>query len=66
MPVMPTRQLKSFTCGDVVPGCSSSFTGSDDAEILAQVAAHAAHDHGLTEVPDEVVAAVRANIVLVG
>ena len=59
---MPATALKSFTCGDVVPGCSRSFRGSDDADILAQVAAHAEAEHGLTEVPADVVDAVRANI----
>ncbi len=62
MTAIPTRSLKSFACGDVVPGCSRSFAGSDDADILAQVAAHAAADHGLVEVPTSVVEAVLANI----
>jgi predicted small metal-binding protein len=50
--------MKSFRCGDVVPGCTRSFTGSD-ADILSQVAAHARADHGLTEIPDELVVQVR-------
>lgn len=62
MAVMPARALKSFACGDVVPGCTRTFTGSDDAHILGQVAAHAAADHGLAEVPPSVVDAVRARI----
>ena len=32
--------MKQFRCGDVVPGCTSAFVGTDD-EILGQVAAHA-------------------------
>ncbi|WP_380166750.1 DUF1059 domain-containing protein [Jannaschia sp. R86511] len=66
MTAIPTRSLKGFACGDVVPGCSRSFTGSDDADILAQVAAHAAADHGLVEVPQGVVDAVLSNIRPVG
>lgn len=62
MAVMPTRALKSFACGDVVPGCIRTFTGSDDVDILGQVAVHAAADHGLAEVPPSVVDAVRARI----
>lgn len=54
--------MKKFRCGDVVPGCTASFTGSDD-EILSAVARHAHADHGLTSVSDELVAAVRSNIV---
>ncbi|MBE7163170.1 MAG: DUF1059 domain-containing protein, partial [Williamsia herbipolensis] len=34
-------------------------------EVLAEVAAHARADHGMTEIPDDVVAAVRARIVTV-
>ncbi|HTZ45533.1 MAG TPA: DUF1059 domain-containing protein [Jatrophihabitans sp.] len=51
--------MKSFRCGDVVPGCTRAFTGEED-EILGQVAEHARADHGLTEVPAELVAQVRA------
>ncbi len=58
--------MKTFACGDVVPGCDARFVCADDDRILAEVAAHAAEAHGLTEVPDSVVAAVRSRIVTVG
>ncbi len=51
--------MKAFRCGDVVPGCARTFTGSEE-EILGQVAQHAQHDHGLAEVPDALVVQVRA------
>lgn len=54
--------MKEFSCGDVVPGCSHSFRGESDDEILAQVAAHARDDHGLTDVGPELVFAVRSTI----
>jgi predicted small metal-binding protein len=54
--------MKSFRCGDVVPGCTRAFTGTDD-DILAQVAQHATLDHGLVEIPAELVAQVRAAMV---
>lgn len=57
--------MKQFSCGAVVPGCTASFTGETEDEILGQVGAHAAEDHGMTSVPDEVVAQVRENIVTV-
>jgi predicted small metal-binding protein len=59
-----SRPMKSFRCGDVVAGCTRSFTGSE-AEILTQVGLHAQADHGLTEIPDELVAQVRSAMVLV-
>jgi predicted small metal-binding protein len=57
--------MKSFACGDVVPGCDARFVCSDDDEILARVASHAARTHGLTEVPDSLVQSVRSHIVSV-
>jgi predicted small metal-binding protein len=57
--------MKAFACGDVVPGCTTTFTGPDDDAVLAQVAAHATADHGLGTVPTELVEQVRAAIVLV-
>ena len=54
--------MKEFACGDVIPGCSARFSGKSDDEILVAVAAHAAHDHGIAEVPAEVVAQVRSLI----
>lgn len=54
--------MKEFSCGAVVPACQAVFHAPDDDGILAQVAEHARADHGLTEVPPELVEQVRANI----
>jgi predicted small metal-binding protein len=54
--------MKAFRCGDVVPGCARAFTGTED-EILAGVAQHAQQDHGLAEIPDELVVQVRSAMV---
>jgi predicted small metal-binding protein len=55
--------MKQFSCGAVVPGCTARFSGESDEDILTQVAQHAKADHGMDDVPDEVVAQVRQNIV---
>ena len=55
--------MKSFACGDVVPGCESRWVCSTEDEILFRVGEHARADHGLTEIPPELVASVRASIV---
>ena len=55
--------MKAFACGDVVPGCTTTFTGPDDDTVLALVGAHAVADHGLATVPPELVEQVRAAIV---
>jgi len=54
--------MKKFACGQVVPGCDGVVTGATDDEVLAAAAEHAASAHGMSEVPDEVVTAIRAGI----
>ena len=54
--------MKKFACGTVVPGCEGVVTGTTDDEVLAAAAEHAASAHGMSEVPDEVVAAIRSGI----
>jgi predicted small metal-binding protein len=52
--------MKEFSCGDVVPGCTMSFRAP--TELLEAVAAHARADHGLTTIPDTLIAQVRSKI----
>ncbi len=54
--------MKQFACGSVVNGCQAVFHAPDDQGILTQVADHARQAHGLTEIPDELVAAVQQHI----
>jgi predicted small metal-binding protein len=54
--------MKQFACGAVVPGCSAVFQAEDEQGIMTQVAQHAREDHGLDEVPADVVQQVRAGI----
>lgn len=54
--------MKSFACGDVVPGCDARFVCRSDDEILVQVAQHAAEVHDMPEVSSSVVDEVRARI----
>lgn len=64
-PALPTRRehpMKHFRCGDVVPGCSATFTGTE-GQIFSQVGVHAREVHGMASVPDHVVADVRAAMV---
>ena len=61
---MPQERPKSnnIACGDVVPGCAFTATADTEEELVAQVAAHAAHDHGVTEITPELAAKVKAAI----
>ena len=54
--------MKTFACGAVVAGCTAAFTADTEEGILEQVARHAREEHGLSEVPEELVRGVRANI----
>lgn len=55
--------MKSFACGDVVPGCTASWVSSTDDEILVLVAAHASAVHGITTVTPELVDSITTRIV---
>ena len=47
--------MKTFTCGSVVPGCTAAFAGETEEDILEQIARHAREEHGMTEIPEELV-----------
>lgn len=55
--------MKQFACGAVVPGCTAKFEAEDEQGIMQQVQQHAKDDHGMDEVPPEVVDQVKAGIV---
>jgi predicted small metal-binding protein len=57
--------MKTFACGDVIPGCGAHFSAADEDGILSQAAAHGAADHGVTEMTPELMQAVRDRIVSV-
>jgi predicted small metal-binding protein len=56
--------MKNFRCGDVVPGCTRAFTGTEE-DILTQVALHARADHGLVDISAELVTQVQSAMTLV-
>jgi predicted small metal-binding protein len=58
--------MKEFRCGKLVPGCKAAFHGESEAEVLERIAAHARDEHGMDEVPLEVVDQIRAAISDVG
>ena len=52
--------MKEFRCGTLVPGCDAAFKSETEDEILQHIAAHARDEHGMDEVPPEVVDRIRA------
>jgi predicted small metal-binding protein len=57
-----SKATLQLACNDVVPGCGFTASAETEAELLDKVAAHAAHDHGVTEVTPELAAKVKAAI----
>lgn len=53
---------KTLKCGDVVPGCSTEIRGDSEQEVLAKAAEHAKTDHGLENIPSDVLSKVKAAI----
>jgi predicted small metal-binding protein len=53
---------KVLKCGDVVPGCDFEMTGNSEDEVLQKAAEHAKTDHGMDNIPPEVLAKVRSSI----
>jgi predicted small metal-binding protein len=54
--------LKRIACADIVPDCTFTATASSEEDLVKQVAAHAAQEHGVTEITPELAAKVKAAI----
>ena len=52
----------NLKCGDVVPGCPAEISADSEDEVMRQAAEHARNDHGLTELDDATIEAVRGAI----
>lgn len=55
-------EMKHLKCGDLFPGCPAELHMEHEEDILAAAAAHAAEAHGLTELDEATVGAVRGAI----
>ncbi len=51
-----------LACGDVMPGCPTTFSESNRDALVRAVSAHAAQEHGITEITPEIAEAVSAQI----
>lgn len=51
-----------FSCGDVMPGCQAQFRADSTEQLMREVSAHAAADHGIDEVTPDIASAVEAKI----
>jgi predicted small metal-binding protein len=62
MPAPESHTDKYIACASIVPDCQFEATATTEEELLKMVLAHAAHDHGVTEVTPELAAKVKAAI----
>ena len=62
MPAPQVGKDKYIACAEIVPDCPFTASAATEEELLKKVVAHAAHDHGITEVTPELAAKVRAAI----
>ena len=51
-----------LACGDVMPGCTARFENTDRAQLMGQIAAHAANAHGITDITPAIRQAVESQI----
>lgn len=57
--------MKTFACGDVIPGCTARFRATDERALMDEVAVHAARAHGIGDMSPELVGTVREHIATV-
>ena len=59
MPAPGTNIDKYIACATIVPDCPFEATATSEEELLQMVAAHAAHDHGVTAITPELAETIR-------
>ena len=57
-----SKEAMHIACASIVPDCTFTATATTEEELMKKVAAHAAHDHKITEVSPELAAKVKAAI----
>jgi predicted small metal-binding protein len=62
MPAHEAGDTKHIACAAIVPECPFTASADTEEELVKKVVAHAAHDHGITEVTPELAAKVKAAI----
>jgi predicted small metal-binding protein len=55
-------EAKVIACAHIVPECPFTASAATEEELIQKVAAHAAQDHGITEITPELAAKVKAAI----
>lgn len=53
---------KELHCGEIMEGCPAVIRGENEDEVLKKGAQHARDAHGIDELDDDTVSAVRSKI----
>ncbi len=53
---------KELHCGEIMEGCPTVIRGESEDEVLKKGARHAREAHGIDELDDDTVSAVRSKI----
>lgn len=53
---------KELHCGEIMDGCPAVIRGETEDEVLKKGAQHASEAHGIDELDDDTVSAVRSKI----
>lgn len=51
--------VKVLRCGDLNPGCRFEARGSNEEDVLRAAAEHAKTQHGMSNIPQEVISKAR-------
>jgi len=54
--------MKYIRCRDLGVNCDFEARGATTEDVLAQCAHHAKHDHGMNQIPPDLIARVQAAI----
>lgn len=62
MPAPDALNAKYMDCSQIMPGCPFTASAATEEELMKKVAAHAAQQHGITDLTPELAAKVKAAI----
>lgn len=54
------KEAMHIACASIVPDCPFTATAASEEELMKKVAAHAAREHGISQVTPELAAKVKA------
>jgi len=53
---------KALQCGDIMPGCTATFQGDTEDDVMRQAGEHARTEHGMQQIDAQTAEKVRGAI----